>query len=133
MVDSELVKIMGGKISKETWGKLKSIDEGDEKIKEAKLQMFRSQFEVLKMNDEEDIASYMLRINEIIDSIQGLGEKIDDKVIFKKILRSLSSKFDTKVSTIKEEKDMNTLTLDEMHGTLISYEMKIRKAKNDNK
>ena len=112
---------------------MKSIDEGDEKIKEAKLQMFRSQFEVLKMNDEEDIASYMLRINEIIDSIQGLGEKIDDKVIVKKILRSLSSKFDTKVSTIKEEKDMNTLTLDEMHGTLISYEMKIRKAKNDNK
>ena len=124
---------MGCMTSKEIWDKLKSIHEGDDKIKEAKLQTFTSQFEVLKMNDEEDIVGYMVKFNGIINSIQGLGENIEDKVIFKYILWSLSSKFDAKVSTIEEAKDLNTLTLDEMHGTLTSYEMRIGKSKIDDK
>lgn len=37
LVDSELVKFMGCKTAKEIWDKLKSIHEGYEKIKEAKL------------------------------------------------------------------------------------------------
>jgi len=77
---------MGCMTSKEIWDKLKSIHEGDDKIKEAKLQTFTSQFEVLKMNDEEDIVGYMVKFNGIINSIQGLGENIEDKVIFKYIL-----------------------------------------------
>lgn len=44
LVDSELVKIMGCKCAKEMWEKLKSIHEDDDKIKEAKLQILRSQF-----------------------------------------------------------------------------------------
>jgi len=37
LADSEIVKIMGCKSAKEMWEKLKSIHEGDDKIKEAKL------------------------------------------------------------------------------------------------
>jgi len=101
MVDSELVKIMGCKSTKEMWDKLKSIHEGDDKIKEAKMQTFRSQFEGLKMNDEEDIIAYMLKVNEIINSIKGLGENIKYKVIVKKILRLIPFKLDAKVSSIE--------------------------------
>lgn len=56
------------------------------------------------MNDEEDVIDYMLRANEIINSIRWSREKIKDKVIVKKILRSLSPRFDAKVSTIEEAK-----------------------------
>ena len=99
LVDSELVKVMGCKNAKAIQDKLKSVHEGDEKIKEGKLQTFRAQFEGLRMNDEEDIANYILRVNEIVNLIRGLGEKMKDAVVVKKILRSLSSKFDSKVST----------------------------------
>ena len=52
---------MGCKTTKEIWDKLKSTHEGDDNIKEAKLNAIRSQFEVLKMNDEEDIIDYILK------------------------------------------------------------------------
>lgn len=85
------------------------------------------------MNDEDEIIAYMLKVNEVVNCIRGLDEEIEDKIIVKKILRSLTSRFDAKVSTIKEEKDMNSFTLDEMHGSLIAYEMRIGKTKTDDK
>jgi len=112
MVDSELVKIMGCKFVKEMWDKLKSIHEGDKKIKEANMQSFRAQFEGLKMNYAEYITTYMLGVNEVINSIRGMGEKIEDKVTIKKILRSLTSIFDVKVLSIEEANVMNFFTLD---------------------
>lgn len=42
LVDNELVKVMGCKSTNKIWYILKSIHEGDDKIKEAKLQRHRS-------------------------------------------------------------------------------------------
>lgn len=127
--NSELVKIMHCKSSKEIWDKLQSIHEGDAKIKEAKLQTHRAQFESLKMEEEETIDSYTLRVNEVINAIRGLGEPLEESVIVKKVLRSLHPKFDSKVSAIEEAKDLNRFSLDEMFGSLTAYEMRIGKDK----
>ena len=42
LVERELVKVMNYELAKEIWDKLKSIHEGDLKIKEAKLQTHRA-------------------------------------------------------------------------------------------
>ncbi|MFX5245122.1 hypothetical protein ABTD35_20140, partial [Acinetobacter baumannii] len=80
LVDSELIKVIACKTAKEIWDKLKSIHEGDEKIKEAKLQTHRSQFESLRMEDSENVDSYMQRVNEVTNDIRGLGEEIKEPV-----------------------------------------------------
>ena len=41
------IKVMHCKIAKEIWDKLKNIYEGDDKVKGAKLQTYRGQFEIL--------------------------------------------------------------------------------------
>jgi hypothetical protein len=46
--------------AKEIWDKLRNIYEGDTKVKEAKLQTYRGQFEQLKMKEDENIATYFL-------------------------------------------------------------------------
>jgi len=97
LVDRELVKVMNYESAKEIWDKLKSIHERDMKIEEAKLQTHRTQFESLKMNEDENIEAYKLRVNEVINMIRGLGEKIEDSVILKKVLHSLTQRFDSKV------------------------------------
>ena len=53
------VKVMHCETVKEIWDKLKIIYEGDDKVKGAKLQSYRGQFENLKMKEEENIASYI--------------------------------------------------------------------------
>ena len=72
----------------------------------------RRQFESLKMNDEEDIASYFLRVVEVINSLKGLRENIEESTIAQKIPRSLPDRFDSKVSAIEEMKDLDNLKMD---------------------
>jgi hypothetical protein len=63
-------KVMGCNTTKEAWDKLKSIYEGDPKVNKVKLQQHRAEFENFKMNEKEDIATYLLRVNEVVNSIR---------------------------------------------------------------
>ena len=62
--------------------------------------------------------------------MKGLGEKIDEPFLVHKILRSLPDRFNSKVSSIEEIVDLKTLTLDQLLGTLTTYEMRITKGKS---
>lgn len=76
------------------------------------------------MRDEEKIVDYLQRVNETTNTIRGLGEEIKDEVLVNKVLRSLTSKYDTKVLAIEEEKDLKVFTMDELYGSLTAYEMR---------
>lgn len=111
--------------AKETWDKLKRIYEGHVKVKEPKLQKIRGQFEGPKMKEEEKIVEYIQRVDEVLNSIRGLRENVIDEVIVKKVMRSLTTRYDTKVSALEEAKDLKNFSMDELFGSLSSYEMRI--------
>ena len=52
------------------------------------------------MHTDESIASYFLRIDEVINSMKNLGEEIKEVTLVEKVLRSKSAKFEPKVSAI---------------------------------
>jgi hypothetical protein len=58
------------------------------------------------MKEDEDIASYLLRFDETVNAIIGLGEEIKESVIVQKVLRSLPMRFDHKISTLEERGDL---------------------------
>ena len=111
------------KSAKEMWDKLQNIHKGDDKVMKAKLQTHRGQFK--KMKDEENVAAYLLHVDEIVNTIKGLGEIFEEPMIVQNVLRSLYSRFNPKVSTLKEMKDIDILTMVELHGILFAYEMRI--------
>ena len=62
-----------------------------------------------------------------------LGEKMDDSKIVRKILRSLPERFRVKVTTIEESKDLDEIKIQELIGSLQSYELSLssqRKSKS---
>eukprot|EP00253_Pinus_taeda_P008146 PITA_08146 len=124
ITNSKFKKVMNCNYAKEMWDKLVGLYDGDSKVKKVKLQTHRRQFESLKMEDEEDISSYFLRVAKVVNSLKGLDEKIEESTIVQKVLRSLPDRFDSKISTIEEEKDLDTLKMDELHGILTAYEMR---------
>ena len=82
------------------------------------------------MNEKEDIATYLLRVDEVVNAIRGLGEKINESLAVQKVLRSLLLKYDAKVSAIEETRDLTKMKMDELHGYIIAYEMRTG-TKND--
>ena len=76
------------------------------------------------MHNDESVANYFLRVDEIINCMKNLGEEIKEVVVVEKVLRSLSPKFESKVSTIEEKENLRTLTMSQLHGILIAYEMR---------
>jgi len=52
-----------------------------------------------------------------------LGEKTKDSKIVRKILRSLSESFRTKVTAIEQSKDLNDIKVQELIGSLQTYEL----------
>jgi hypothetical protein len=81
------------------------------------------------MKEDEDIATYLLQVDEVFNTIKGLGVEFDDSVVVQKVLRSLPMRFDSKISTLEERADIGTLSMENLHGIFTSYEIR-KKHKN---
>jgi hypothetical protein len=129
--ETVFTKVSHCKSAKDIWDKFQNIYEGDSKVKATKLQTYKGQFEQLKMKEDENIAAYFLRVDEIVNVIMGLGEEIKEYVIVQKVLRSLSMRFDPKISTLEERADLNSISMDEPHEIFIAYEMRTEQENPD--
>jgi hypothetical protein len=65
-----------------------------------------------------------------VNTIRGLGENIQNSVIVQKMLRSLPMRFDPKISTLEKRQYPATLSMDELHGILTTYEMRTETEKS---
>ena len=81
------------------------------------------------MKYEENVVAYLPHVDEIVKTIRGLGEKVEESMLMQKVLRSLHLRFDAKVSTIEEMKYLDNLTMDELLRILTVYEMRTKKEK----
>eukprot|EP00253_Pinus_taeda_P023332 PITA_23332 len=101
LIEFVYLKVLNCKTAKEVWSKLENIYAGDSKVKEAKLQIYRENFEQLKMKEDENIAAYFQHVDETTNTLEGLGELVDTKIVVQKILRTLPTRFNPKI----EEED----------------------------
>ena len=73
-------------IAKEAWQILETSYEGTKKVKDTKLQMLTTQFEELKMSEDESFDSFYSKLNEVVIGKFNLGEKMEDSKVVRKIL-----------------------------------------------
>ena len=79
------------------------------------------------MSDDESFDEFYAKLNDIVNSAYNLGEVYDQSKIVRKILRSLTENFRPKVTAITESKDMDSIPVDELLGSLQSYELDLPK------
>ena len=84
------------------------------------------------MSDDECFDEFYAKLNDIVNSTYNFGEIYDQSKIVRKILRSLTKDFRSKLTTIIEGKDMNSISVDKLVRSLQSYELDLPKTTNPN-
>ena len=105
-------------------GVSKTTYESTKKVKDTKLQMLTTRFEEVKISNDESFDSFYGRLNEIVIAKLNLREKIEEAKVVKKILRSLPKNFRAKVTAIEESKDLDEIKIQELIGSLQTYELR---------
>ncbi|XP_058751460.1 uncharacterized protein LOC131624520 [Vicia villosa] len=117
-------KISNATTAKEAWDKLQTCNKGVEQVKKIRLQTLRGDFEGLFMEESKSISDYFSRVLAVVNQLKRNSEDVDDVKVMEKILRTLNPSFDFIVTNIEENKDLKTMTIEQIMGSLQAYEEK---------
>ncbi|GKA33440.1 zf-CCHC domain-containing protein [Tanacetum coccineum] len=109
------------------WKTLLITHQGNNQVKDNKIDLLVQQYEQFVISEDESIDSAFARFNTIITSLKALDEGYSSKNYVRKFLRALHPKWRAKVTAIEESKDLTSLSLDELIGNLKVHEMIIKK------
>ncbi|CAM8926216.1 unnamed protein product [Rhodiola kirilowii] len=116
-IDENVMKlIINCEVAKEAWDILQTSFEGTYKVRNSRMQAVTTRFEEMKMKESETITEYNTRVLELSNEASALGKLIDEE-------RSLPPRFAMKVTAIEEMHDISKLKLDELMGSLRTYEI----------
>ena len=97
--------------------------EGTKAVKDSKFQRLSTNFEEIKMEEDESFDEYHAKLKDIVNSFFNLGETIPKPKIVRKVLRSLLERFHAKITAIEESNDIDKIPLKKLVGNLQTYEL----------
>jgi hypothetical protein len=77
------------------------------------------------MHEDEKFKEFYSKMSDLRNSMVSLGKSISDVKLIRKILRSLPERFRIKVTTIEESKDLEEMKIEELVGSLQTYELSL--------
>ncbi|CAM8902771.1 unnamed protein product [Rhodiola kirilowii] len=123
-VDENVMKlIINCEVAKKAWDILQTAFDGTDKVRNSRMQAVTTRLEEMKMKENETITEYNTRVLELSNEASALGKPIDEERLASKALRSLPPRFAMKVTAIEEMHDIAKLKLDELMGSLKTYDI----------
>ena len=92
--------------------------------------MLVSEYEAFKMKHDATISEMFSRLTVLTNGLKSLRKSYTEYEIVKKILRSLTSTCHTKATVIEESKNLTSTIVDELIGSLMTYELNLKKLMN---
>jgi len=77
------------------------------------------------MKDSETVKKMIGRFQTIMNSLKALRKEYDEEEKVRKIIKSLPAEWKAKKVTIEESKDLDSLKVDELLGSLKLYELEL--------
>ncbi|XP_077239030.1 uncharacterized protein LOC143880142 [Tasmannia lanceolata] len=119
--------------AKVIWDTLAVTHEGTSQVKDSKINLLNSKYEMFRMDQNESISEMYTRFSKISNELANLGKSYPTDELVSKLLRSLPPYWDPKVTAIQESKNLKTLTMEELVGSLITHEMLLTSRQDEKK
>ena len=123
VTNEEFKKISSTETAMEAWTILQKTYKGTKAVNDSKLQRLTTSSKEIKREEDESFDEVYAKLKDIVNSAFNLGKTIPETKIVRKVLRSLPERFHTKITVIKESKDINKILLTELVGNLLTYEL----------
>ena len=111
------------------WQILQVTHEGTNKVKETKISILVHRFELFKMKENETIAEMITRFIDITNTLVALGKEYTQVKKGRKILRALTPHWKKKITAIEEANDLSIMSLENLIGNLMAYEVQLEDRK----
>jgi hypothetical protein len=126
----EYNKVQGLKSAKEIWDVLKTTHEGDEVTKITKRETIEGELGRFVLNQGEEPQAMYNRFKTLVNQVCNLrSTKWDDHEMVKVILRSLVFRNPTQVQLIRGDPRYKLMSLEEVIGKFVSFELMIKGSK----
>nr|GEV11323.1 zinc finger, CCHC-type [Tanacetum cinerariifolium] len=101
------------------------LKHGVDRVKKARLQTLKTEFEMLKMKEDDSIDEFIAKLNSIVTRASGLGSTFDQQTLVRKLLSFVPKRFIQIVAAIEQFTDLEDTTLDEVIGRLKAFEERV--------
>nr|GEX15469.1 putative zinc finger, CCHC-type [Tanacetum cinerariifolium] len=124
--EEQLLQITKHKTAKAIWDALKTRHIGEERVKQARLQTRKSDFEMLHMKEDETIDTFTGKLTTLVNKAASLGHTMEDETLVRKLLNVVPDRYLQIVASIEKYSDLSEMTLEEAIGRLKTYEERIK-------
>ena len=114
------------KTAKQMWLTLKVKSRGVSQIRKARIQSPKRDYKNLSLDDDDLFLDYFGKLFCVMNELRSLGEVVTDAEVAAKLLCSVFGRFDAITTSIKQFQDLETITLEEVIGTLKVHEDKLK-------
>lgn len=111
------------------WDMLTTTYKGMSQVKRNKLSLLTHKYELITMQESEDMKCMFGHFQTILNELKSLGRTIDNYDRIGKILRILSRKWKPQVTTFRSLKNRDTMSLEELVETLKVHEHELQQDK----
>ncbi|XP_017635720.1 uncharacterized protein LOC108477726 [Gossypium arboreum] len=109
---------------KQAWDKLKEEFQWLDKTRQQQLINLRRDFENLRMKESETIKQYADRIMATVNNIRLLGDEFSDQRVVEKVITTLPEKYESKISSLEDSRDLLAIRLTELINALYAQEQR---------
>jgi hypothetical protein len=122
-VPPEMVPVLAAKDNaKMAWDMIKTLRVGVDRVREARRQKLRKEFDGLAFRTGENTEDFSLRVSSVITELQSLGDTTSELDGVQKILRVAPTRYAQMACSIETLIDLKQLSIEELSGRLSASE-----------
>ncbi|KAJ1700754.1 hypothetical protein LUZ63_000533 [Rhynchospora breviuscula] len=124
--DAVIMAIAEKETTKEAWETIKQMSIGEDRVRKARAQVLKRQFDRLNMSEMTSIGDFSQDLMSIIGEIRSLGVELKESVVVERLFSAVPDKFLPIIGTIEQWGDTSVMPVAEVVGRLRVFEESLK-------